>query len=224
MRTIHYHNTRLTMASLLAIVLGAYLYSGNAQAGDFTRDIDRVFGNTHIEQDQSVGNIDSVNGGIRLSNGASARSLATVNGTIVLKDNVTIASGETVNGAIRAGENLQVRNSLKTVNGSIRINEGSTIGKDLRTVNGSIVLRQTTVGEDIITTNGNIVLRDGTVIEGDIIVRDSRRWWNGLFGGHSKPEITIDGNSVVLGTIHLHREVRLNIDDDADIGEIIEHY
>jgi len=224
MRTIHYHNTRLTMASLLAIVLGAYVFSGNAEAADYPRDIDRVFGNTHVERDQSVGNIDSVNGGIRLSDGASARSIATVNGSIELKDNVTIASGETVNGAIRAGENLQVRNSLETVNGSIRINEGSTIGKDLRTVNGSILLHQTTVGEDLITTNGNIVLRDGTIIEGDIIVKDSHRWWNGFFGSHKKPELKIDGNSIVRGTIHLHREVRLSIHSDANIGDIIEHY
>ena len=104
MRAIN-HKIRLGTASLLAMVLGSYLYSASADAAEF-RNISKVNGGIRVAANEQVGDVSSVNGGIRLAHGASAYEIDTVNGSIELADDVAIEQAESVNGGIRIGENV----------------------------------------------------------------------------------------------------------------------
>lgn len=218
------HTLKLSAATMLAMLLGSYLYSSSADAADL-RDISKVNGGIRVTADERVGDVSSVNGGIDLSRGASAERLETVNGGIDLDERVEIMRAETVNGGIRVGRDVTVRGSLSTVNGGIRTNSGTVVEQTISTVNGKITLRDSRVGEDVKTSNGDILLTDGSVVAGDIVVKGRRSWLDRIFSFHNKPpKITIDEDSSVLGDIHLYREVRLDIADGALVGDIIEHY
>mgnify|MGYP000441531280 CR=1 FL=1 len=218
------HKLRLSTASLLAMVLGSYLYTASADASE-GEDISRVNGAINVEADERVGDVSSVNGTVRLGRGSSASEVSTVNGGIELSDQVSIFQAETVNGGIRVGEGVSVSGSLETVNGGIRIDSGSVIENRIETVNGRIRLTSTQVGEDIETSNGDISIRDGSVVDGDIIVSGRKHWWDRVFSwNNSKPEITIDESSTVRGDIHIYREVDLNIADGSLGGDVIEHF
>ena len=209
---------------MLAMLLGSYVLAGDANAGDL-REISRVNQSISIEDSEQVGDVSSVNGGIRIADGAKAFEVSTINGSIILGDDVQVSSAQTVNGRIRVGNNVSVRGSLETVNGSIRTDRGSNIESAIETVNGSINIRNTHVGNDIKTANGDIDILHGSVVEGDVIVRGKRHWWDRFFEfSRSRPELTIDSDSSVLGDIHLYQDVELNIASDAVVGEIIEHF
>mgnify|MGYP002629779514 CR=1 FL=1 len=218
------HTARLSTATLLAMLLGSYLYSASVDAAEY-RDISRVNGGIRISAEEQMGDLSSVNGGIDLARGSSAHGIDTVNGGIDLDEQVVIANAETVNGGIRVGSDVTVNGSLGTVNGGIRTDSGTVIQNRVRTVNGKIQLRNTLVGEDVQTTNGDIVLRDGSTVEGDIVVKGRRSWMSRLFNYNGKPPtISIDADSSVKGDIHLYREVNLEIDDNAEVGDVIRHY
>ena len=218
------HNLRLSAATVLALCLGSYWYSATADAAE-VRDITKINGGIRVNADERVGNVTSVNGSIDLRQGASADAIETVNGGIDIDDEVTITQAETVNGGIRVGRDVTVRGSLHTVNGGIRIEQGSVIERSVKTVNGKIQLRNTRIGEDLQTSNGDIELRDGSVVEGDLIVRGRRSWFDRFFSFNDRlSEITIDSSSSVQGDIHLYRKADLRIADGAVIGDIIEHF
>ncbi len=218
------HTLKLSAATMLAMLLGSYLYSSSADAADL-RDISKVNGGIKITADERVGDVSSVNGGIDLGSGASAERLETVNGGIDLDERVEIERAETVNGGIRVGSDVNVHGSLSTVNGGIRTNPGTVIDGDVRTVNGKITLRETRIGEDVQTSNGDILLTDGTIVEGDIIVKGRRSWIARILSfDYNPPRITIDEDSSVLGDIHLYREVNLDLADGAVVGNVIEHF
>lgn len=218
------HSLRLGAATVLALCLGSYWYSASAAAAE-VRDISKVNGGIRIASDERVGRVSTVNGGVDLQHGAVANAIETVNGGIDLADDVAIARAETVNGGIRVGRDVKVAGSLQTVNGSIRTAAGTAIADQVETVNGKITLRGTRVGTDIRTANGDIELRDGSVVEGDIIVRGRRSWFERLFTFHRRPsEIVIDADSSVLGDVHLYRRTELRIADGAVVGNIIEHF
>lgn len=218
------HTFRLSTAIMLAMLLGSYLYSASAEAAD-VRDISRVNGGIRISADDQVGDLSSVNGGIDLARGASAYKIDTVNGGIELDEQVVIVNAKTVNGGIRVSNDVTVNGSLTTVNGGIRTASGTVVENRVRTVNGKIQLRNTSVGENVQTSNGDITLRDGSTVEGDIIVKGRRPWVSKFFHFERKqPTISIDADSSVKGDIHLYRKVDLEIDDGAEVGDVIRHY
>jgi DUF4097 and DUF4098 domain-containing protein YvlB len=217
------HKDKLLAATLLALILGSYVHN-HAAASDM-RDISRINSGISVEAAERVGDVSTVNGGIHLHRGVQAARVDTVNGGIELADEVTLERAETVNGGIRTGKNVRVSGYLETVNGSIQTRAGTEILGQVRTVNGKIVLQGTRVEKNIETSNGDIDLRNGTVVAGDIVVRAKRSWLSRLFSFNRRPSaLTIDGDSAVLGDIHLYREVRLRIDDAAEVGAIIEHF
>ncbi|PCJ25308.1 MAG: hypothetical protein COA96_07485 [SAR86 cluster bacterium] len=218
------HTFRLGAATMLAMLLGSYLYTTSASAAE-VRDISKVNGGIRISANEQVGNISSVNGGIDLGRGSSAYNIDTVNGGIDLDEGVVISDAETVNGGIRVGDDVTVNGSLITVNGGIRMGSGTVVRNRVRTVNGKIQLRNTLVREDVQTTNGDILLRDGSSVEGDIIIRGKLSWLSRIFRfNHKPPTIYIDSDSSVRGDIHLYRKANLEIDDGAEVGEIVYHY
>jgi len=218
------HKTRLSAATLLAMLLGSYLYAAPLNAAEF-RDISKINGGIRIAAEERVGDLSSINGGISLAQGAKAYDVGTVNGGIVLDDRSSVGDADTVNGGIRVGEDVMVSGSLSSVNGRIRTEAGTVVENSVSTVNGTIQLRNTRVGEDVETTRGDIEIRDGSTIEGDVVVKGTNSWWTRIFRFTNKPsELTIDASSVVLGDIHLYRPVNLHIDADAQVGDIIEHF
>ncbi|NKB32320.1 MAG: hypothetical protein GKR91_04410 [Pseudomonadales bacterium] len=219
------HKLRLSTATLLAMVLGSYVFAANAEAQE-GRDISRVNSTINVEADESVvGDVSSVNGSVRLARGSSASEVTTVNGRIEISDQASVYEAATVNGGIRVGENVTVRGSLETVNGGIRTESGTVIENRIETVNGGIRVSSTQVGDNIETSNGDINIQDGSVIEGDVVVKGRKRWWDRLFSWNNRrPEITIDSSSTVRGDIHIYREVDLNIADGSLNGEVVEHF
>ena len=237
-------NTRLAAGSLLALVLGSYLFSNQAQAASAGKDINQVNGRIEIEADQQVRNISSVNGSIHLACSARAGQVQTVNGSIQLADHVVIRQARTVNGKISVEPQSVVGGSLTTTNGSIDLREGVTVKGELKTVNGAIQsgpgsilselvktgngnirLRNTRVGRNVETSSGDILLTEGTVVRGDVVIH-RRSSLEKLFslGRNTQPLISIDGSSRVKGAIHLYREVNLDIHPDAQVGRIVHHY
>jgi len=218
------HTIKLTTATMLAMLLGSYLYASSANAAEL-RDISKVNGGIRISAEERVGDISSVNGSIDLGSGASAKRLDTVNGGIDLDDGAEIERAETVNGGIRVSRDVTVHGSLSTVNGGIQTGPGTTIEDRVSTVNGKIRLRDTHIGENVQTSNGDILLTDGSVVEGDVIVKGRRSWFGRFFGSSRRPsKIIIDADSSVKGDIHLYRKVNLDIADGTVNGDIIEHF
>ena len=218
------HTLRFGTSTMLAVVLGSYLYSSSAHGAE-VQNISKIMGGVRIEAQDQVGDISSINGGIDLKRGAHARDIDTVNGGIELADEVVVDDAETVNGGIDLGNNVTVNGSLETVNGGIEIRSGSTIENSVETVNGRIRLTNTRVGDNVATVNGDLILRDETVIEGDLRVGGRRSFFSRMFNwNNSKSDVVIDGSSSVRGDIHLYEEVNLRIEDGADVGDIIEHY
>jgi len=218
------HTMKLSAATMLAMLLGSYLYSSSANAAE-VRDISKVNGGIRVSAEERVGDISSVNGDIDLGSGAIAAKLDTVNGGIDLDDRVEIERAETVNGGIRVSRDVTVHRSLSTVNGGIQTNSGTVIGDRVSTVNGKIRLRDTRVQENVQTSNGDIILTDGSVVEGDVIVKGRRSWIGRFFNfDQRRPKIIIDADSSVMGDIHLYREVNLELADGAVVGDVIEHF
>lgn len=218
------HNLHLGAASILALCLGGYLLTPTVNAAD-VNDIKKVNGCIRIDAEYRVGNLSSVNGGITIDRGASAYELKTVNGSIKIEDNVTNTEATTVNGGIRLGQGVTVQESLRTVNGGISTENGTVVEDGVETVNGRIELHETRIRSDLQTSNGDIALHDGSVVEADLIVRGNNSWFDRFFNRTQQTtEILIDSSSSVLGDIHLYREVELRIDDEAQVGRIIEHF
>ena len=59
------HTMKLSAATMLAMLLGNYLYSSSANAEE-VRDISKVNGSIRVSAEERVGDISSVNGGIDL--------------------------------------------------------------------------------------------------------------------------------------------------------------
>jgi hypothetical protein len=217
------HVTRLGTATALLMLLGSYVFSASADAAE--GDISRINQSVTVDAEQQVGDVSSVNGSIRLAKGAQAEEVTTVNGSIELDNGVTVSEAATVNGGIRLGSDVTVNGELSTVNGGIRINAGSVVAHNVETVNGRVHLKSAVIRQDIVTSNGDIDIVDGAIVEGDIIVEGRRRWWDRLFDWNNRPPtITVDTRSSIQGDIHIYREVRLEIEDGAVVGDIVEHF
>ena len=219
------HNFRLAAASLLAMVLGSYLFVSHAEAAGL-RDVTRINNSIEVEANDQVGDVSSINGRVQIERNAVAGEVDTINGGISLHSGARVQSAETVNGAISVDENVTIARQLHTVNGGIRCRAGSTIGGSVETVNGRIDLRSTEVGGDVETANGDISLSRGSTVRGDVIIRGKSGWLGRLFsfGQRTAPQLEVDADSVILGDIHLYRETHLQIHPDAEVGNIYHHY
>ncbi len=222
MKTSQQDTLRLIFSALLALVLAGYL--GTSHAGEEGADIRKVNGSIHIDSGM-VANATTVNGSIHLDENTTARSLSTVNGRVQISDGSQARSARTVNGDIRLAQDVRIEESVTTVNGGIRLEENSRVGGSVETVNGRIELSSARVARDISTVNGDVTLGKGSIVEGDISFEKPGRRWFGMGRVFSqKPVLRIDANSEVHGTIHLHQEVRLEIDDKARVGDIQRHF
>lgn len=216
---------RFSAAVLLAMVLGSYVFANTADASG-SRSISYINSSVEVDASDRVGDVSSINGNVHIERDAVAREVSTVNGRIEVRSGASIESAETVNGGIELDGDVEVEGSLRTVNGEVRSREGSVVDGEIKTVNGDIELRGTHVRDDVVTSNGDIEISAASEIDGDIIVRGKRGWIGRLFsfGQHYSSKLNISADSVIHGDIHLYREVDLNIDDDAQIGDIITHY
>ena len=107
------HTMKLSAATMLAMLLGSYLYSSSVDAAEL-RDISKVNGGIRVSSDVTLhGSLTTVNGGIQTNPGTEIeRRVSTVNGKIRLRDT-------------RVGEDVQ------TSNGDIFLTDGSIIEGDI---------------------------------------------------------------------------------------------
>jgi DUF4097 and DUF4098 domain-containing protein YvlB len=211
-------NSMLALIVLLQSACVIEVKSGDHGHG---HDVSKIFGGIEISEGSTANHVDSVNGSIILRDKSTADRVETVNGSIRIYDDVSVHSVETVNGSIRAGRNFKVDDEVTTVNGGIELQAGTVVRDTVSTVNGTIRLKETEVHRDVQTVNGDIRLIDGSVVKGDVIFESNGSFFHRDTG---KPRLVVDANSTIEGSIHLYRKVRLEIDDNAVVGEIIEHY
>ncbi len=226
---------RLIASLALAVIFAVYLGS-TAHANDTTSHnlaaVSKVNGSINIRSNEHTGNVSTVNGSVRMQQGARADRLKTVNGGIHLDDRVQVVDATTVNGNINVGRHAAVAGNLHTVNGAIRLEADSRTGGNVNTVNGLIQLTGAEVTGDLTTVNGNVLLRPGSVVGGDIVIRKnhsregvaSRLLWPLRNNRQSRNRIDIGADTIVRGDIHLYREVELNIDQAANVGQVFHHY
>ena len=224
MKTTRNDSLKLIFSIALALAFTAYLSS--VHAGDIAASISKVNGSIEVPEASVAANVKTVNGTIRIQQRAVAADVSTVNGGVHLNDNSEVRSAETVNGAIRVGEEVVVDHSLGTVNGSIRVNRGTSVGEQIQTVNGAIQMDGASVEGDVRTVNGDIRIRNGSIVNGDIIVDKPRKsfWSRFSFGGSREPVVEIGRDVEINGTIYLYREVKLEIDHSATVGDIVHDY
>jgi DUF4097 and DUF4098 domain-containing protein YvlB len=162
------------------------------------------------------GSLDTVNGTIRVGENTRVRDIDTVNGSIRLASGVTADDVGSVNGSIRLGENVTIDGEIDVVNGKITVGEGSSVSDDVQNVNGEINLSGAEVGGDVSTVSGDIQLENRARINGDIVVEKPGGWGR----ENRKPRVIIGPGSVVVGQIHLEREVELYISETAEVGGV----
>ncbi|WP_414830430.1 hypothetical protein [Alteromonas sp. H39] len=200
---------------------GCVIHVGGDNADHDGANLSSVLGGFDIRDGRVVSDVSTVNGGIDIGNNVTAEDLETVNGGIELGDNVSVRSAEVVNGDIEAGENLRVTEDIETVNGDVLLGRFAEIGDDIETVNGDISLKESVVRGNVETVNGDITLKDNTLVAGDIVYEETHGDWN---WDSSVPTLHIDASSKVEGMIILHREVKLDIENDALLGKVKRQY
>lgn len=179
----------------------------------------------------------TINGGIRVGNDVTVTSgtFRTVNGAATVGDRSVVPDISTVNGAIRIGEDSRagslatvngavvlrsraaVDGDIETVNGGVTLDEGAGVSGSIRAVNGGIRLDSAHVGGDVENHNGGIRVQGASVIEGGLTVRRSR----GInVDAGDIPEVRIDADARIAGTLRFERPVRLVIHRGAEVGAI----
>ena len=123
---------------------------------------------------------------------------------------------------VNAHDDAKLRD-LDSVLGGLEV-EKNGIVRDVMTVNGDIVLTKVTVERNVTTNNGDILFTQGTLVKGDLIIKKSGDWFSGLSSSNDISVVEIDATSSVVGTIHLYKEVKLKIDENAKVGNIEYHY
>lgn len=164
------------------------------------------------------GKVKNVNGSIYIGSGSSVdETVRNVNGSIKIDNKCNVKDVKSVNGTIRIGENVNVKGKIRSVNGSIRVKSGSLITEGISTVNGSVKISGTKLEDGITTVNGSLTISDGSSVNGDILIKESKRNFLGIFKSsrHPKLEIRVRGNSIINGNI-------INEDEDFDVILILE--
>lgn len=181
-------------------------------------DISKVNESVHVDNGEHTGDVSSVNGSIHIGSGAVVKHVHTVNGGVTLESQVSADKVDSVNGAIHLGDGTQVHGPVHTTNGGIHAGNNSDITGDITTMNGGIHVGSGHVGGSLETHAGSIDLGPNAHIDGNIKVDEDHNSWN--FGFNKPPEVIIRPGTVVKGTLHFEREVRLFVSDHATIGAV----
>ncbi|MCP4654720.1 MAG: hypothetical protein GY856_04785 [bacterium] len=122
-----------------------------------------------------TGGLTTVNGTIRIGEDAEVRGASrTVNGRITVDDGAQVGSLTTVNGAVEIAGNVAVDGDVETVNGAAECGSGTEVQGDVSTVNGAIRLDGTRVEGRVVTYNGGVTLRDGSRVTRDVVIERTR--------------------------------------------------
>jgi len=204
-------------AATLSLCLGS-VPNAAAEEGD----ISKVNESVHVDNGEHAGDVSSVNGSIHIGADAVVRYTHTVNGGVSFEPRATADKVESVNGSIHLGEGVRIHGHLRTVNGGMRLADKADVGGDLITVNGGIRVESSHVGGSIDTVAGGIDLGPNAHVDGGIKVEKDNNWHFGFgfWDVNHPPEIIIRPGTVVKGTLHFERPVRLYVSDRATIGAI----
>ena len=179
------------------------------------KDYDTVNGSITIGANSHVGDLSTVNGSVKVSANSTIGDADTVNGSVIFAKNVTAVSAETVNGSIKLGSGCRIEKNVETVNGSISAKSGCDIGGDYETVNGKLKATNAELHGDIKTVNGSIILLDGTIVDGDIVIKKSKGFFNK--SKKKKPVVVLGKNVKVKGDLEFERPVKLFVHNTADV-------
>jgi predicted acyltransferase (DUF342 family) len=197
----------------------AALTSACGSASDDENGTTKVLGSVHIPPGQHIKDATTVNGSVEVGENAVVDRANTVNGSITLRQHATAASVETVNGSARLEAGARVGGGVELVNGRISLGDGADVTGRLTTVNGSIQLSAAHVGGGIQTKNGDIEIGPNSRVEGGILIRSTENsWFN--FGSPKIPRVVVGAGAVVQGTLRFEREVKLYVNDTAQIGTV----
>lgn len=208
----------LASSMVAATTLGLCLGMAQSAAAE-TGDISKVNDSIHVEGGAHAGDVSTVNGSIHIGADAVVKHAHSVNGGISLDSHVTADKVDTVNGSIHLDEGVQVHGQIHTTNGGVRVGDNSDIAADISTTNGGIHIKGAHVGGSIDTRSGGIDLGPNARIDGNVRVEKDNSW-NFGFWQNKPPRIIIRPGTVVKGTLHFERPVRLYVSDHATIGQV----
>jgi len=178
-------------------------------------DISNVNGSISIGRDSAVQSVANVNGSVTLGDSSSARELKAVNGSIKIGQLGRVSgSAATVNGRIELGAGASVDGELTTVNGGVELKEGASTAVGITTINGTIRLEAARAGR-VETVAGSIYVEADSIVEGELRVRKPQR-----NRGNDIPQVVIGPGARVVGPLVFEREVRLQVHETADIGQV----
>ncbi len=167
-----------------------------------------VNGSIRVGRDAEVkGSSHTVNGRISVDAGSKIGALATVNGSIKIDDEVAVDGDlDSVNGGVSCGLGTEVEGDVSTVNGDIDL-DGTVVDGSLTTVNGAVTLRsKSRVKRDVVIEGKRgshsrkpleVRVLEGSAIEGDVIVRGSKRKVVVVLADGGEVRGEIDGAEVV---------------------------
>jgi hypothetical protein len=192
------------------------LFAGGAVHPAAAQDVVRTLGAIDIGAGEHAGDVTTVNGSINIGEGATLHSAHTTNGSISVQGRVSAGEFSTVNGAIRLDEGVQVSGDVRSVNGSLNLADGVNVAGRLTNTNGHIRVAGAHVGSGIETVGGSIDLGPNARIDGGIHVGRP----GGTYHENRPPRVIVGPGSIVKGTLHFERPVRLYVSDQATIGPV----
>lgn len=207
----------LALSAIAAVTFHLCLSTAQNAAAAETGDISKVNDSIHIDNGEHVGNVSTVNGSIHIGASAVVSFVHTTNGSVNLESRATADKVETVNGSIHLGDGVQVHGRVHSVNGALHLGDNVDVTSDLTNVNGGIRVGASHVGGSIDTNAGSIDLGPNAHIDGGIKMGKDNSWHLGF---NTPPEVVIKPGTVVKGTLHFEREVRLYVSDRATIGAV----
>ncbi len=208
------HKKILTATAAVVLLLSAGCNAGVnrsfrvADGETVDSGFNSVNGSIRVGSDAEVkGSSHTVNGRISVDDGSRVGDLATVNGSIRIADKVTVDGDlESVNGGVACGSGTEVDGDVTTVNGDVDL-DGAVIDGSVETINGAVTLRGASrVKRDVVIERNRgsssrrtleIRVLDGSVIEGDVVVKSSKRKVTVVLAGGGEVKGEIDGAEVV---------------------------
>jgi hypothetical protein len=188
--------------------------------------VSKVNGSIDIAAGEHAGELSTVNGSIHIGANAVVGAAHTVNGGITLEPHATAAELQTVNGSIELRAGARVSGPVHTVNGKLMLADGAEASGSLQNVNGLVRVAAAHVAGGIDTVTGGIELGPNARVEGGIHVERDNGWfgwfssWFGFDSGNAVPRVIIGPGSVVAGTLHFERPVKLYVSERATIGTV----
>jgi cytoskeletal protein CcmA (bactofilin family) len=210
----------LTVAATLAASHGVAFGAAPDTAWADSDESNKINGSIEVPPGQHRGDLSTINGSIHVGSDAVVGQVKTVNGSVKVESRATSKTLTTVNGSITANDGVHVQGNLTAVSGALQVSNAADISGDVTNVSGGIHVESAHVGGNVDTCAGRIDLGPNAHIDGNVIVEKDNSWHFGFTNMPPPVHVVIGPGTVVKGTLHFERPVKLYVSDHATIGTV----